>query len=67
MVAIKYKTTNSTYAVSEAVLVDRTITPEGLERWHALVDGKVVEVEPWQIGPVGVAMAYRRRKSVNKG
>ena len=62
LVAIKYKDEGGKSHVSEAVLVNRTISDSGLERWHALVDGHVVQVEPWQIGPVEVAVAYRRRK-----
>ena len=63
LVAVKYKPTKFEYqVVSEAVLIDRTVTEAGLERWHALIDGKVIILEPWQIGPVKLAQVYREKK-----
>tara|TARA_Y100000034_G_scaffold48583_1_gene60000 strand:+ start:174 stop:398 length:225 start_codon:yes stop_codon:yes gene_type:complete len=61
LVAIKYRDRNDDWRVSKAVLVDRTVNDHGQEEWHALVNGAVVHVDPWQIGPVEIAETYRLR------
>jgi hypothetical protein len=61
LVAIKHRDAEDCWTVSKAVLVDRTVTANGREEWHALVDGQVIPVDPWQIGPIEIVEVYRLR------
>ena len=61
LVAVKHRDAEDCWTVTEAVLVDRTVSETGLEEWHALIAGHVVHVDPWQIGPVEIAEVYRLR------
>lgn len=61
LVAIKLKSPFGKWEIEKAILVDRTVNEEAREEWHALINGHVVKVAPWQIGPVEIVQRYRER------